>query len=70
MAGPDLNVIENLWAYVKRQLRTMTVTWENLEDTILEIWNNILTEIIENLYDSIPRRLEECIKRKGFITKY
>ena len=66
---PDIN-IENIWAYMKRQLGSMVVTWENLDTTIMDIWNNIPDYIIQNLHRSLPKRLRDCYKSKGYITKY
>ena len=39
--SPDLNPIENIWAILKKSLRGQIVTWENLEEKVMEVWNNI-----------------------------
>lgn len=69
--SPDLNVIENVWAYIKREIpcevgRTEDETW----NTIVKVWNNIPTDFIRNLIDSVPRRLSEVLKSKGGNTSY
>ena len=42
----------------------------DLEHNIESVWNEISIDIINNLYDSIPKRILEIIKNKGNITKY
>ncbi len=39
----SLYSIENAWAYVKRQLQSMTLAFENLEETVITVWNNFST---------------------------
>ena len=56
--SPDLNIIMNLWAIVKRRLAEQTVLWENLYEKVQELWNSIDLETIQKLYDSIPDRLK------------
>ena len=48
--SPNLNLIENMWAIIKEQLRKQSVSWENLEEKRLEIWNNIDQETVANGY--------------------
>ena len=47
--SPDLNIIENLWAIVKRRLAEQTVLCENLDEKVQEILNSIDLEIIQKL---------------------
>ena len=68
--SPDLNPIENVWAYVKRQLGAMQLQFEDLEQTVTEIWDKIPQEFIDNLYKSMPKRVEACLKNKGYPTQY
>jgi transposase len=70
--SPDLNIIENLWAILKRKVRARNpkTLWE-LENTIMEAWEkDISPDIIKNLFNSMPRRIKAVIKSKGGITKY
>jgi hypothetical protein len=39
-----------------------------LFDTILDLWQNFNVEYVQNLYQSIPRRVLACIRSKGHIT--
>lgn len=66
--SPDINIIENVWAYIedrlhetKRTLRTPNDTWARTQ----EIWNNIDLNFILNLYNSLPRRMIELKQLKG-----
>lgn len=69
--SPDLNIIEHVWAYVKRELSNYHATTENdLWNKILEIWTDVPTIFIQNLYKSIPRRLKEVLKLGGSNSHY
>lgn len=64
--SPDLSPIENLWAIMKRRLQGKdTSTLAKLEAAIKEEWLNLDDTILQNLANSVPSRLKECIKRKG-----
>ena len=39
--SPDLNKLENAWSYVKKQLQTMQMPFEKLEETSCSIWANV-----------------------------
>lgn len=71
--SPDLNPIENLWAIVKRTLsqhdnppKNMDELWERVKVA----WSNIPHSTIEKLVESMPKRINSVIKRKGLWTKY
>lgn len=72
--SPDLNPIENLWAYLKFHLTSdfnsppssLKVLWERVE----EIWNKIPLDYCESLVRSMPKRLLAVKKAKGLWTKY
>ena len=49
----DLNPIGNLYAISKKRFRKQTVSWENSEENILEIWNYIDQEFVSKLYESM-----------------
>lgn len=66
--SPDLNSIENLWSIVKRRLgqydsapTNMTNLWERVQDE----WNRVPKEVIENLVESMPYRVNQVINNKG-----
>ena len=71
--SPDLNIIENVWRYLKLELakkRHAIITKDMLWAEILEVWNNIPGDFISGLYESLPYRIKEVIKMKGNMTKY
>ena len=70
--SPDLNPIENLWAILKNKLRKrQNRTKEELIRNIIRIWHHeISDDIIKNLADSMPNRIERVVKNKGGNTKY
>lgn len=71
--SPDLNPIENLWAEIKRQLHNLKQKPSNigeLEKCVEKLWRAIPSETIENLVDSMPRRIEAVIAANGGPTKY
>ena len=63
--SPDLNIIENLWAIVKKRLQKQTVFWENLDEKVMEIWSQITQETVINLFNSVENRLKLAHKAKG-----
>ena len=69
--SPDINPIENLWELLDRKIRERKIRNKNdLIQALQEEWANISSEVIQNLVNSIPRRLEAIIKNKGGETKY
>ena len=70
---PDICSIEYQWINFKRELckystppKGVWEVWKRVE----EVWNNIPSEVGQNLIESKPRRLEAVIKAKGGHTKY
>ena len=71
--NPDLNIIENVWRKMKIELQKRVhniTTVALLEEAIRDIWTKIAVEFLQNLYESIPKRIKQVIKSKGNITKY
>lgn len=72
--SPDLNPIENLWAYLKTALHkeydsppsSMAVLW----DRVQEQWAKIPTNYCSTLAESETRRIQAVKKTKGLWTKY
>ncbi|KAL4500886.1 hypothetical protein ABPG72_020120 [Tetrahymena utriculariae] len=70
-ASPDLNPIENIWAYIKHILAKKSLTnLKDLEEEIIKIWDNLDQEIIDNCIDSMSTRLQKCIELQGRMTEY
>ena len=69
--SPDLNVIENMWSILKTNVnRRFPRTVDDLWKVAEEEWYRIDDSYIDNLYRSIPRRLDTVIKMKGYHSKY
>ena len=64
--SPDLSPIENLWGYIKDQLKNYDIkNLKSLKRKIRDIWNGITVEELKKLIKSIPDRLEAVIKNEG-----
>lgn len=71
--SPDMNIIENIWLIIKRELETVShliTTRDQLFSEIRRIWEEISVCLIHDLYDTIPSRLKEVLRMKGNLTKY
>ena len=70
-SSPDLNPIENLWHLLKQRVyRRNPQTQEELEQFIMEEWDDLSDETVRNLANSMARRLEMVIERNGYHTRY
>ena len=69
--SPDISPIENLWAIIKGKLRSRDIsTLPKLEAELKKCWKEFKPVVLQNLADSVPRRLQMVIKKKGYPTKY
>ena len=77
--SPDLNPIENLWAILKAKVFERhpylgpgkgAADLEQLIDAIKESWDVIEDEVLEELINSMPRRIAAIIDAEGWYTKY
>lgn len=69
--SPDLNPIEHLWDSLERKIRQRTITSKSmLKDVLQEEWAKITSTETSKLVDSMPKRLAEVLKRKGYPTSY
>lgn len=64
--SPDLNPIENIWAWMDKKLTETRITnLADLEKRLNEIWDSITVDYCRNLFNSIFTRCKLCIKNKG-----
>lgn len=69
--SPDLNPIEHLWSILESKIRQHHIQSKNdLKRVILEEWPKITVDITKKLVYSMPNRLLEVIKLKGYPTGY
>jgi len=66
--SPDLNIIENVWAFIQEELWKINYKLENKDDVWREtkkIWYEKVGKIIPKLYTSFPKRLQKVIDNQG-----
>ena len=71
--SPDLNIIEPLWSVLERRVRSHyppPSSLKELEHVLEEEWYNIPHTTIQELYTSIPRRIQAVLDAKGGPTPY
>jgi transposase len=69
--SPDLNPIENFWNDLKRRVETHNATTtDELQQHIMEEWNNTDTDYLANIADSMPDRCTAVVASKGHKIHY
>jgi Transposase. len=71
--SPDLNPIEHLWSYLKRQLQTYDEPPKSLHELwewVEKEWEAIPKEECRKLIESMPGRIAAVLRAKGGYTKY
>ncbi|GBP15894.1 Transposable element Tc1 transposase [Eumeta japonica] len=69
--SPDLNPIENLWAYLEEKIREHNISSKTLlKQALLQEWEKIPEEMCRILVESMPRRLTAVCNNNGYGTKY
>jgi len=69
----DLNPIEHVWDILKVQIgrrEKRPTSIHELWEVALEEWELIPLDMVQNLYKSMPRRVEAVLKARGGHTKY
>lgn len=64
--SPDLNIIENVWGYIKGKRCVSLIRDRN--ETISEVqslWKEVSVEMLCKLVEAIPKRLQKVIIAKG-----
>jgi hypothetical protein len=69
--SPDLNPIENVWAYVQAKVDMRgESTFEGFKAAVIEEIQNLSARQLRNYVNSMARRLAACEKAKGDRIKY
>ena len=72
--SPDLNPIENVWSWMKSQLyeETNCTNMEQWKQAIMRLWTVRMadSDYLRGLVESMPRRMQEVIKREENMIKY
>lgn len=69
--SPDLSPIENVWGYVDREVAKMGCkTFADFKAAINVTFQNIPETMRRNLFDSVPKRMRDCIMLDGYKTAY
>lgn len=69
--SPDLNLIENVWAIVDSRVKQEGCSsFEEFQETVTRVFNQLEATTLENLFSSMKRRLQSCIELNGARTKY
>ena len=74
--SPDLNPIENLWNILKEEIGPLNHIGPNQKEELVQVvnaaWERLRQRprILNRLYGSMRRRLQETIDKKGAHTKY
>ncbi|CEH18006.1 TRANSPOSABLE ELEMENT-RELATED [Ceraceosorus bombacis] len=71
--SPDLNPIENCWAWLKNQLKNSERSPKN-EDELFEkaqeLWAKMPQSLVDRCIDSMEGRLKAVKRTRGFATHY
>ena len=69
--SPDLSPIENLWGYLQCKVDARGCkTFMEYQQTVLDELKAVPKSMLANLFASLPKRMDDCIKAKGGKTKY
>lgn len=69
--SPDLNLIENVWAWAQRKVdATGCKTFEEFEKCVITTMKNVPSSMLKNLYASMRERVRLCQAANGGKTKY
>lgn len=71
--SPDLNIIEPVWSVLEKKVRDRyppPSSLPELASILQEEWYKIPLKTIQDLYLSIPRRLQAVLDANGFPTPY
>ena len=69
--SPDINIIENLWATLKKHISDMKISSANdLWNKCYNFWHSIPNKTINSLFSSLLGRIKAVKKSNGHQTHY
>lgn len=71
--SPDCNIIETVWAIMKRRLqkeRVHVTSRSAFIEVLTRAWDSVSQDTIRRLYDTIPKRLRAVMDAKGHATRF
>jgi Helix-turn-helix domain/DDE superfamily endonuclease len=69
--SPDLSPIENAWGHVQATVNAAGCsTFEDFKRTLEKAWTGLDHKYLKKLMNSMPSRLEACVKKGGDKTDY
>ncbi|EIW65992.1 hypothetical protein TREMEDRAFT_35730, partial [Tremella mesenterica DSM 1558] len=71
--SPDLNPIENCWAYLRKQIWKLPKRATNdkqLFEVAQKLWKEMPQEVLDNSIDSMMKRLKDVRRNNGGSTNY
>ena len=67
----DLNLIENIWSILDDKLLKYNINnTEQLKNALKMAWMEISHDTIQELFESMSKRIRQVIKRRGFASHY
>ena len=72
VVSPDMNPIEHIWDYLSRKVRARgnVHNLRDLENALIQEWNNVPNVVIRRYVRSMRGRLAACINSRGGCTRY
>jgi DDE superfamily endonuclease len=69
--SPDLNIIENVWAWVQAEVDAKGCkSFNEFEQCVVQTIKNVPREMVQNLYKTMKDRINGCIRLDGAKTRY
>jgi DDE superfamily endonuclease len=64
--SPDLNIIENLWGEVQVEVNKAGCgSFEEFKTCVFKQLKAVAKKRLDSLFDSMPRRIQQCIAKEG-----